>query len=97
MTKEDQFLWIVQTTMLGNAVNLATIPETEKQFRDVISATGTLIVASEAVDVSQRIPDGMTSSEAAQEFCTFMLPNLREQEEKSQGDEMTVPAWFARA
>jgi hypothetical protein len=96
MTKAEKFLWIVQTTTLANAVNLASIPERAEQYRHVISASGALTIADEALDASQLIPEEMTAFEAAHEFCTFMLANLKETEEKAAGEKMVVPAWFAR-
>lgn len=96
MTKEGRFLWIVQTTILANAVNLSSIPEKAEEYRHVISASGVMGLADAALDASQSIPEGMTALEAANGFCTFMLDNLKELEEKSEGEEMTVPAWFAR-
>jgi hypothetical protein len=49
----------------------------------------------EAVRASQKIPDGMTAAQAANEFCTYILRNLREPEERAAGQKMSVPGWLA--
>jgi hypothetical protein len=97
MNKQEQFLWIVQTTILANCVNLASIPEQTQHYRHVLSASGTFIVADEAVRASSAIPEGMTASAAAHEFCTFMLTNLKETQEIAAGRSLEVPHWFARS
>jgi hypothetical protein len=97
MTKAEQFLWIVQTTALANGINLAGDPEYAEKYRQVISATGTLITADEAVRASELIPESMTAFEAAHQFCYFTLQNLRDIEEKADGKKMQVPDWFARS
>ena len=96
MDKADHFLWIVQTMVLANAVNLTSQPMRAKVFRDEISASGVFIAMDEAVRASQLIPAHMPASEAANQFCTHMLRNLREPEERANGKDATLPAWFAR-
>lgn len=96
MSKADHFLWIVQTVVLANAVQLSSQPARAKVFRDEISASGVFIAMDEAVRASEMIPQGMTAAEAANEFCTYMLRNLREPEERADGQQMTVPGRFAR-
>ena len=97
MTKQEQFLCIVQTTILANGINLSTSgAEDAKKYRHVYSATGVLILMDEAVRASGLIPDSLSAYEAANEFCGFMLGNLKEAEEEASGKKMTVPYWFAR-
>ena len=95
MNKADHFLWIVQTMILANAVSLASQPVRAKVFRDEISASGVFIAIDEAVRASQRIPEGMTAAQAANEFCTYILRSLREPEERASGIKATVPSWLA--
>jgi hypothetical protein len=38
----------------------------------------------------------MTAHNAAVDFCSFMLGNLRKSEEEATGKKMTVPHWFAQ-
>ncbi|MFJ1254090.1 hypothetical protein [Cupriavidus sp. CuC1] len=90
MSKQEQFLWAVQTIMLANAVNLALEPEEAKKKRHIFSATGTMGTLHDALHASDRIPNDMTAVEAANEFCGYMLENLREPGDK-------VPMWFARS
>jgi len=97
MTKQEQFLWIVQTTILANGINLASVPELAERYRAVISASGTLISADEAVRASTLIPEEKSAFEAAHEFCTYVLTNLRDIEDKAREKKMEVPAWFARS
>jgi hypothetical protein len=96
MNKQEQFLWIVQTTILANAVNMASTPEFAERYRHVISATGTGIVAEDAVRASGLIPEEMSATAAAKEFCTYMLTNLKEAEERAAEKRMEVPYWFGR-
>ncbi|MGE5112555.1 MAG: hypothetical protein ACM3JB_16945 [Acidobacteriaceae bacterium] len=96
MTKQEQFLWIVQTAIIANSINLASrLPDSES-YRHVFSATGALSLADEAIDASERIPENMTACEAANDFCTYMFENLRDIENKA-GNTMQVPHWFARS
>ena len=90
MTKQEQFLWIVQTTILANGINLATQPPLAEKYRTDYSASGVLILADEAIRASDRIPHDRTAFQSANEFCGYMLHNLRE------GKNMQVPHWFAR-
>lgn len=95
MTKQEQFLWIVQTCVLANAAHLYAEGEPDPQTLAGVSASGTFIIADEAVRASSLIPAAMSVSDAANEFITYMLTNLREIEEAA-GERMTVPHWFAR-
>jgi hypothetical protein len=90
MTKQEQFLWAVQTVILANAVNVASQPEFATKYRHVISATGVLGDVDESLYASERIPETLTAYQAAFEFCTFKLNNLRD--ERTQ-----VPSWFSRS
>lgn len=94
MDKADHFLWIVQTMVLANAVNLTSHPVRAKVYRDEISASGVFIAMDEAVRASQKIPEGVTAAQAANEFCAYILRNLREPEERATGQK-TVPGWLA--
>ena len=82
----------MQTVILANAVNLTSQPIRAKVFRDEISASGVFIAMDEAVRASQMIPDGMSAAEAANQFCTYVLRNLREPEERANG---TPSVWVA--
>jgi len=97
MNKQEQFLWIVQTTILANCVNLASTPELGERYRHVISATGAGIVADEAVRASCLIPEEKDASAAAHEFCTYMLTNLKEAAQEAAKRNMEVPYWFSRS
>ncbi|HXC95935.1 MAG TPA: hypothetical protein VNU92_09545 [Edaphobacter sp.] len=85
MTKQEQFLWVVQTMVLTNSVNVASNPAID---RSAMSVTGLIVAAGEALRASELIPDDMSAIEAANEFCYSMLPNLREKG-------VRVPSWFA--
>lgn len=96
MNKQQEFLYIVQTTILANGINMATDPETNVKYRHVFSATGAFNTAMDALEASKKIPGDMTAADAANDFCTFTLENLRDNEEKATGERMIVPHWFAR-
>jgi hypothetical protein len=96
MTKQEQFLWIVQTMVLANAINLTSVPGRADEYRTEISASGVFITMDEAVRASGMIPDSLSATEAANEFCSFMLKNLRDNQERAEEVSMRVPSWFAR-
>ena len=96
MTKESEFLFIVQTAILANAINLASDTKSKKTFRHVFSATGVLGTMNDAIYASKRIPNDVSACDAANDFCTFMFANLRKIEEKAAGKKLKVPNWVAR-
>ena len=96
MTKQDHFLWMVQTAILANGISLAN-GEAQAHYSHSYSACGALIVAREAVRASERIPETMSAYDAALEFCTYMLDNLRHAaEDARRGKRLDLPAWFSR-
>ena len=97
MTKEDQFLFIVQTAVLANGINLSAQEKTVEKYRHEYSATGVMGLMLDAIWASERIPETKTAHKAAVEFCSYMLDNLRAQEESATGERMMVPSWFARS
>jgi hypothetical protein len=92
MTKQEQFLWKVQTVILANGINLSSQKDCADKYRHDYSATGVLWTASEALYFSERIPEELSAADAADEFCGHMLTNLRE----DQGGRPLVPQWLAR-
>ncbi|MGN7294696.1 hypothetical protein [Rhizobium sp. SAFR-030] len=96
MNKQQEFLYIVQTVILANGINLATDPETNVKYRHVFSATGVSGLMLDAMWAKDRIPKDMTAHDAAMDFTGFMLSNLRDMEEEASGEKMVVPYWFAR-
>lgn len=96
MTKQEQFLWIIQTAFIANAINLASDQDQAITYRHVFSATGALTLTDEALQASTMIPDSMTAYDAAREFSTFMLDNVRDMEDASRSAVLETPDWFAR-
>jgi hypothetical protein len=88
MDKAQQFIAMVQTVFLANAVNRALGPNALDR-RAEFSASGALIFMNEALDAATKIPANMSPAEAAESFAGWMLQSLREP-----GDR--VPSWFAR-
>jgi hypothetical protein len=88
MTKQEQFLWAVQTLLIMNAINLSLDNQDARQRRHIISATGASNDVRVALAASERIPETMSAIEAAEDFAFYMLENLREPGAK-------VPYWFA--
>jgi hypothetical protein len=95
MTKQEQFLFIVQTAILANGINLSSRAESSEKYRHEFSATGVLGMLDDSIHASDRIPDNMSAYEAAHEFCNFIFGNLRK-ENKADGTKLDVPRWFAR-
>lgn len=54
------------------------------------SATAAYMFMDDAVNVSSKIPENMTASEAAHDYAFYMIENLREAD-------AACPAWFARS
>ena len=96
MTKQEQFLWIAQSTVIANAIHLSSQPVWAEKHQMEISDMGVFITMDEAVRASGLIPENLTAAQAANEFCTFTLPNMRDTEEQALGRPLTTPPWFAR-
>ncbi len=78
MSKPLQFLMIVQTMFLANAINQTLEPDEALKNRHEISASGAFIFMDDAMFASERIPEDMSASEAANEFYSFHKENNRE-------------------
>ena len=87
MTKQQQFLMILQTMFLANAINLSLEPEEAKTKRSELSATSASIFMSNAIFASEQIPENMTAADAANEYGLYAL-NIAEY------DLTNGPAWF---
>lgn len=96
MSKPTDFMYMVQTIILTNSINLATDPENNVRYRHVFSASGMMGLMGDVMWARDRIPDDMTAHQAAIEFTEFMLNNVRDIDEEGEGEKMTVPHWFAR-
>ncbi len=95
MTKSEQFLWMVQTAILANGINLATGEETRNKYRHVYSSTGVRITMTQAIRASELIPDRMTAADACDEFCIWMFKNHQDSVVKDDPN-FSVPSWFAQ-
>ena len=60
MTKQEQFLWMVQTAHLAQAIN-RSLDDDAKNHRHEFSATGTIGLAADALYASEKIPDSMSA------------------------------------
>ncbi len=95
MTKQEQFLFVVQTAILANGANLASSAVSAEKYRHEFSATGVLGTLDDAIYASDRIPDSLSAYDAAWEFCNYMFHNLREANEV-EGKKLDCPYWFVR-
>lgn len=77
MTKKDHFLLFVQTVFIANCIKLKKEEMDPYEIAD-ISATFAMGFMTNAFKASDKIPDSMSASEAAEDFLGYMLPNLRE-------------------
>ena len=93
MTKQEQFLWIVQTAIIVNAVRLSTEVRPDREVTG-IGLTGNWGAISDAIRASELIPADMDSDTAADEYCTYMLGNLRQEEVEAHGQPISCPEWF---
>lgn len=95
MTRAEEFLWIVQTAILANAVNLATDENQKTDYLHAYSSTGVRIVMREAIRASKLIPENMDVADAADDFCIWMFANHQDGVRR-ENPKATVPGWFAR-
>lgn len=87
MTKQELFLWGVQTVILSNNGNVMK-QDPEGRKAHIYSATGIYSIVQDAIYASDKIPEKMSAEEAIHDFCFYMLENLR-------GDNK-CPHWFTR-
>jgi hypothetical protein len=85
MTKQEQFLWAVQTLVLTNSINVTSHPSFDDSKRHIVSFTGVSNSVRAALAASEKIPENLTAFEAALEFCGWMLENLRDDSKKMPG------------
>jgi hypothetical protein len=91
--KPREFVAIVHSCILTNAINLASQPQVAKEYRHEISVTGTMHSIASAVRASKRIPSHVTVEKAAEIFLQVNLTNLRDAHEKA-GGKTEIPAWM---
>ena len=89
MTKQEQFLFIVQTAILANGITLSSQSKTREKYQKEFSASGVLGMLDDAIYASSRIPRNMSAYDAAYEFCNFVFENL-------QTERAEAPEWFNR-
>ncbi|MCK4862530.1 MAG: hypothetical protein KAS85_11510 [Rhodobacteraceae bacterium] len=78
VSKQEQFLWGVQTLMLLNAQNLALENETAIKDRHLISATGNFTNIHLALVASKRIPPNKDVTDAIHEFYYSFIPEYKD-------------------
>ncbi len=86
MSKQEKFLWAVQTVILANARSDSQ-PERPRKYPQLALDSGVAIIARKALTVSERIPPGMTGGEAATEFCLLLLNDAK-------GRTEPLPSWL---
>jgi hypothetical protein len=87
MTKQEQFLWIVQTTILANVIHFASQRALAKWHQ--YSGVGVTGLMADAILASERIPSELSVTEAADDFCGYVLW-------RDEGTERPeLPLWFA--
>jgi len=86
MTKQEQFLWIVQTTILANVIaSQRDLADKWHQY----SGVGVTGLMADAIFASERIPSELSVTEAADDFCGYVLW-------RDEGTERPeLPLWFA--
>ena len=89
MTKQEEFLYIVQTSILANAINLSLDPEQIDKYRHEISLTGVFNLSQDAIEASKMIPDEMPAAEAANQWITYFVDSQK----KGEPEEVHCPVW----
>lgn len=87
MDKQQLFLWGVQTVILSNNTNIIR-QDPDGKLAHIYSATGVFLTIQDAIYASERIPDDLSVEKAIDDFCFYMLENLRE--------DIECPHWFRR-
>ena len=93
MTKQEEFLWLVQTAIIVNAVRLSTEARPGREVTG-IGLTGNWGAITDAIRASERIPDDMDADAAADDYVTYMLENLRREEMEALGHPISCPDWL---
>ncbi|WP_321290877.1 hypothetical protein [Alcaligenes phenolicus] len=75
MTKAEQFLWCVQTALLSNQMGLSRQFETQK-INEFLGLRHVHSVTRRALWAASEIPEEMSPSTAAEEFCGHAFDNL---------------------
>lgn len=86
MTKQEQFLWGIQTLVLLDANNRALEPDALKK-RDLISPTGRFQELMGAIEASSSIPDDLSVQDAIHAFYYWRCHQGPEEERPAR------PAW----
>ena len=79
MTKAEQFLWCVQTALLNNQLMLSRQVETNKT-KEFLDIRHVHLVTSRAIWAAQFIPESISASKAAAQFCEIAFDNLWHEE-----------------
>ena len=76
MSKQQQFLWIVQTRIIANSINRASLPDADHNRHEIgqLEAGGYM---ADAIWASERIPLELDAIDAVDDFCgqLFRKPN----------------------
>ena len=88
--KRQDFLWIVQTTYIGNGINRASQEEYASARRHEYSGLGIKNEMCDAVRASYLIPDDMNAVVAADCYVTWKLLARPEDEEPAE-----QPSWVS--
>ena len=75
MTKAEQFLWCAQTALLNNQLMLSRQVETNKT-KEFLEIRHVHVLTTRAIWAAQIIPESMSASEAAAQFCEIAFDNL---------------------
>lgn len=88
--KQQEFITTVQTGVIINAINMSLDQDAALKRRHLVSWTGNSVVIHEMYWAVERIPEDMPAQDAAHDFLSYMLENLR-----SEG--AACPPWFVRS
>lgn len=94
MTKQQQFLYIVQSYIIIRRVEMLRDGDKFAQSQIETFASTMMGVLFDATHASERIPDDLNALEAASDFCEYFLDNA-DYNTKS-GSNKKLPSWCAR-
>ncbi len=89
VTKQEGFLWIIQTAILAGAANSVPDPNDTVEDPQSTSVRDALYQACEAVSASENIPDELSMYGAAREYSTHKL--------EGGSDPSALPDWIRNA
>jgi hypothetical protein len=90
ITKQEEFLWIVQTAILADSIRVTS--RREIKDNSLQSGVGAKNFMGDAVRFAGRIPSNLAATEAADDFWEWIVKGVEKDKEAVAGE--TLPLWL---